>query len=206
MRKIKILVVLLLLIGILSSCTTTETVEETSLKNSPKETKTYREEAKINDSEIIALMDAFQIYLEYNEYSSDSMLIDQTITDESGMYFRVTDEKYDTWDEWTSFIESIFCGDYLTKILESMRNYINIDGFTYCSPGSMGWYLSKEYTYEIIESSKDNLIIDVKYDAIYPGESEAVVETFRYVLNLTDGGWRIAGQLQYIADDLQYEN
>lgn len=202
MYKIKVLFVLIFCIGIICSCTMDEISEEPNSNISletpgmveelfPEETET----TGITDVDIILLMDAFHLFQEYTEYSSDSMPVDQTITDASGRYFKVTDEKYDTWIEWIAFIESIFCGEYLTERLKNSELYINIDGFTYCCPGSMGWYLSKEYTYEIIENSKSDVIIDIKREDLSPGNSEMDVETFRYVLHLTDAGWRIAGQV-----------
>ena len=58
------------------------------------------------------------------------MKVDSSVTDESGMYNKVIDEKYDTWDEWIAFVSSVFCGNYLTNT-KNNDLYINVDGFTY---------------------------------------------------------------------------
>ena len=123
------------------------------------------------------------------------MEIDINSVDESGLYYKVTDENYDTWSEWISFVESIFCGEYL----ESAKNndlYINVDGYTYCRPGSMGWYLSEDYSYSIIENKISEVVISVSYEELSPTATETTTyQTFTYVLKNTDNGWRVSGRI-----------
>ncbi|MBO5298541.1 MAG: hypothetical protein J6B51_00495, partial [Clostridia bacterium] len=150
---------------------------------------------EIYDSDIAELFEKLHLYQKYAEYSSASMKVDSSVTDESGMYNKVIDEKYDTWDEWTAFVSSVFCGNYLTNT-KNNDLYINVDGFTYCMQGGMGWYLSEDYTYNIVENNNSEVVIDITYKENSPtvGDEETY-QTFRYVLQLTENGWRIADQL-----------
>jgi len=150
---------------------------------------------EIYDSDIAELFEKLHLYQKYAEYSSASMKVDSSVTDESGLYNKVIDEKYDTWDEWTAFVSSVFCGNYLTNT-KNNDLYINVDGYTYCMQGGMGWYLSEEYTYNIVENNNSEVVIDITYKENSPtvGEEETY-QTFRYLLNLTENGWRIADQL-----------
>lgn len=108
-------------------------------------------------------------------------------TDYNGRtYYRIIDEKYDTWSEWESYILSAYCGD-LAEFALSSDTIINIDGNSYCDGGSRGYDLSDNYTYEITSLSDDAATVLVRNPTI---DNDYVRET-TYTLKLTDGGWRI---------------
>ena len=150
---------------------------------------------EIYDYEIEELFSKLHLYQKLAEYSSASMEVDYNVTDPSGMYNKVIDEKYDTWEEWTAFVSSVFCGDYLANIIKNSDLYINVDGYTYCMQGGMGWYLSEEYTYEIIENNVTEVVINISYEDNSPGAENGASQTFTYVLTKTENGWRISNQL-----------
>lgn len=106
----------------------------------------------------------------YTQY--ESLEIDSTSKDNSGMYFKVLNKEYDTWSEWTSFCESIFYGEALYDSIEQSEMIKNIDGYTYCCPGSIGWYISSEYSYELIKSSQERALVKISRQKISTGENE----------------------------------
>ncbi len=153
---------------------------------------------KITDAEITALYDGYLLYEEYTRYSSESMEVDYASPDDSGLYFyKVVDETYDTWPEWVAFHRSIFTLDYVDELMENEDKYKSIDGDTYCRPGVMGWYLSKEYTYNIAEDRGDEVVLDIVRQEYDFDIMQRVDRTFSYLLRYTENGWRIASPLYY---------
>ncbi len=163
-------------------------------------TEEAEEVTYITDAEITALIDTYLVYERYTVYASDSMEMEPEAVEIDGRFFnKVTDPAYDTWDEWTAFAERIFCGDALTAEMAQMENdqrFISVDGSTYCQAGSMGWYISGEYTYRITEGTADRVVIEVIRQEGTPGEYETTDHIRSYVLYPTENGWRIGEYLQ----------
>lgn len=149
----------------------------------------------ISDNEIRSLMERYLLHEYYTRY--ESLEIDSTSVDDSGMFFKVTNEEYDTWSEWTLFCESIFHGEALYDSIEQSEMIKNIDGYTYCCPGSIGWYLSNEYTYEIVKSNPERALIQISRQEITPGENEETERIWFYLLGLTENGWRILNIISF---------
>lgn len=166
----------------------------------------------ITESEIESLIDRYLTYEKYTVYSSSSMevLNENTVTDDTSDdsviaeeeevivpestvtdgYLKVINENYDTWEEWTAFGESIFSKELFASLTENNTLFINVDGYTYCLPGDMGWYVSSEYTYDITESTAEKAVVEVRRNELVPGEDDTVhIDTF--VLYPTENGWRI---------------
>lgn len=194
--------VFLLCLGMLSGCTGSSVREAAESANplnpaavsEPADTLPEEESAEVTnltDEEITALIDTYLVYERYTVYASDSMQMEPNYIEIDGrFYHKVTDEAYDTWAEWTAFVERIFCGDYLTERMKNEVNFINVDGHTYCQAGGMGWYVSGEYTYKITESSAERVVIEMTREELNPGgENLSHINTF--ALHRTDSGWRI---------------
>lgn len=143
-----------------------------------------------DEEEITSLLSRFQLYTRFTQYDSASLAVDFQNPDESRQYFKVIDEEYTPWSKWLAFAESIFCDEYLAERLENDTVIKNVDGETYCQPGSMGWPISEDYELSFIERDEESCLIIMKHKEI---GSESKIE-FQYKLKHTDAGWRIAGQ------------
>ncbi len=149
-------------------------------------------ESYISGEDIEALMQKYLLHEMYTVY--DSLNTDSSSRDESGVYFKVSDEKYDTWDEWIAFYESIFAGVILEEqlnILEAEKVIVNIDGYTYCTPRGMGWILSDEYSYDIVRSSQTRAVVEISRTEHSFGEPNPTERIWYFLFGLTDDGWRI---------------
>lgn len=101
-------------------------------------------------------------------------------------YYRVIDEKYDEWNEWTAYVKSIY-SDEIAEIILKDNKMINIDGKTYTDGGGKGNPLSDEYTYEIVSETNDTVTILLKNTDNFTSET---IET-EIILVKTSNGWRI---------------
>ena len=148
----------------------------------------------ISDTEISELIEAYLSFEFLTEQASDSMKVDcdQSYTDGLYYYHKVTDDRYDTWTEWTEYVGSIFTGDYLTRILNTKEVFINVDGYTYWQSGAMGWYIEDGYTYETSDIGTDKMTLRIIRTESVPEEEENIITT-NFELCMTDGGWRICG-------------
>ncbi len=148
---------------------------------------------EISENEIIALFERFHLYERYTVHESESMEIDESTRNDGG-FCKITDEKYDTWDEWTAFYESIFTEEYAAELIKAEDGYKSIDGFTYCRPGVMGWNLLPMKSYKIEEVYGNEAAVSVCRTELHPGEDSSD-EYFLFILRYTDNGWRIASPL-----------
>ncbi len=152
----------------------------------------------ISEETIDSLLDQYFLYEKYVRRGSSSMPVDYSQMD-AEYYCPVTDENYDTWAEWTAFLEGIFCGAALDKAMEKVSwSYKEVDGMTYCVQADVGWYLSSEPTSVTIEEESDTeaTLIVARYEMF----EEADVPV-NYILHKTDNGWRIAD----IENSLHYD-
>ena len=110
-------------------------------------------------------------------------------------YLKVTNERYDTYAEWTAFVESIYTGEMLEQIKGELEEaFIDVDGYTYVTPTAFPNYFSDEYTYRIVESGENTAKITLTR-TYAPVGLEATEEYFTYVLTKTDAGWRISDRV-----------
>ena len=147
------------------------------------------------DEEIKALFDDM-IRLEY--YQVDAYCYPDVFAP-SGTpdVLKVIDEKYDTYDEWTAFVESIYTGEMLEQMLSELESIvIDVDGYSYASCTALPYLWSDEYTYKIVESDENTAKITLTR-TYAPVGLESTEEEFTYVLTKTGAGWRIS--------DLVYE-
>ncbi len=151
-------------------------------------------EGTITPGEIRTLMNAYLVYERFTQYDSSSITSASEFVEIDGIvYSKVTDVAYDTWDEWITFTESIFCGEALTRERENPSHFINVDGKTYCIDGAMGWSLSNKYTYKMSKAAEDSAVIELIREEIVPGEMETRDHTVSFMLRRTGNGWRIDG-------------
>ncbi len=144
---------------------------------------------KISDKEITSLIDS---YLELMRYLGvqppECEDWDDAVTIDGYVYFAVTDESLDTWDEWESYIYSIVCGD-LADYAINHEGFANVDGYLFVRDGSMGYDLTDDYTYEILSNGGGEATVEVTNPDV-SGEYEDI-RTLTFTL--TDDGWRISG-------------
>ena len=144
--------------------------------------------AKLTDETITALIDIDLQIMKYL-YTEPPFCDYQDSVEVDGItYYRVTDDNYDTWDEWEEYIRSAYCGELADKIL-MVDTLVNINGVTYDNGGSKGYALSDRYSYEILSSSDDTSTILMSNPAIDPDDDYVKVTT--YTFKLTNDGWRI---------------
>lgn len=101
-------------------------------------------------------------------------------------YYRVSDEKYDEWNEWTTYVKSIYVDEAAEMIFNDFK-IIEINGKTYTNDGCMGKSISDEYTYEIASEANDTVTILLKNTDNFTSET---IET-EIILAKTSNGWRI---------------
>ena len=101
-------------------------------------------------------------------------------------YYRVIDEKYDEWNEWTSYVKSIYADEAAEMIINDFK-IIEINGETYTNDGFRGNDISDEYTYEIISEMNDTVTILLKNTDNFTSQT---IET-EIILEKTSNGWRI---------------
>lgn len=152
---------------------------------------------EITDEDILPLFERYHTYEKYTMYDSDAMRTDPKsgIVLENNAYFKVTDEAYDTWDEWTAFYESIFTEDLAAELMEREELYKNVGGYTYCAPGAMGWEFSDMHTYQITEQQGEEAVVVIYRKTFDFDLEQRVDKAFPYRLRYTDDGWRIASLL-----------
>ena len=140
----------------------------------------------ISDEEINSLIqdkqqiDSFIMYdtLQYDEESKVS------VNDLD--YYRVIDEKYNEWNEWTAYVKSIYSDEAAEMIINDPK-IIEINGETYTNDGCKGSDISDEYTYKIISELSDTVTILLKNTDNFTSET---IETEMIFVN-TSNGWRI---------------
>ncbi len=101
-------------------------------------------------------------------------------------YYRVIDEKYNEWNEWTAYVKSIYSDEAAEMIINDPK-IIEINGETYTNDGCKGSDISDEYTYKIISELSDTVTILLKNTDNFTSET---IETEMIFVN-TSNGWRI---------------
>lgn len=148
--------------------------------------------AVVSRAEVDVLVENFERY-RVLLHDSNGVDVDFSAADDSGQYFLVTSPEYAAWADWVSFVSSVFCGAYLDERLAENENFKNIDGFTYCRPGSMGNpYILRAYDVRTVDGVP---YLDITYADVGSGAETTVV--YRCLLRETDEGWRVAGQTLY---------
>ena len=118
------------------------------------------------------------------------------IGNEIGEYYRVVDEKVDTWEEFVSDIKSVYTDEAADAILEKQDRFINYFGQTWCGYFMYNPELSDEFSFEIIENGSETatVVCSIESDLIglegdYP-ETPFIMQ-WTLSMKLTDNGWRI---------------
>ncbi len=154
----------------------------------------YVPKADISDEEVTRLLDSYIQIRDTLEYEPASIgAVDISISDESGHYIKVTEESLDTWDEWETYLQTIF-----NKQSEAYTHFIdhpgiiNIDGYTYADTNAVASDLSTEYTYQEVYNTPERLVVTLTREYTSEG-AEGTYHTSTLVIDKTDAGWRISG-------------
>ncbi len=193
----KIIFCLALVVLLLTSCNSKNT-DETAPDTSADTQKTEAPEEStpaLTESDIDEVMQRYFEYEEYTVYSSASVQISaETVEMDSRVYNRVTDERFDDWNEWLNYIGNIYCGDLLIEKIEGQNYFTGVDGKTYVMPGEMGWYISQEYTSEYSANDDGSYNVKIFRNKKNPGFDDIICE-YNYIFTHTDNGWRISGEI-----------
>ena len=150
----------------------------------------------ISHDEIKLLFDNMMLLDKYRNDPTYLCVVDGPLALDAP-YLKVTNERYDTYAEWTDFVKSIYTGEMLEQMLSELESIvIDVDGYSYASCTALPYLWSDEYTYEIVESDENTAKITLTR-TYAPVGLESTEEEFTYVLTKTGAGWRIS--------DLVYE-
>lgn len=191
MKKLLIILFSLLLF---TSCTKNEEVKEAV--------------PSITSSEIESLVDLDRLFYKYTSWDSASLQFDSNITDETGGYFKITQEDLDTYSEWESFAKSIYSGKLLDSNIKAMEDLIKyIDGQAYVIPGSRGNPVSADYRYETVSTNENETTVNVIFTSLHE-ESMGEEIIYEYTFEYTDRNWRIKDILHkgVIKNNISFEH
>lgn len=171
-----------------------ETYKESTVATSAESSETTSDlpveyediEKQISDEEINTLL---QGRVQINNFLMYDMLqydMESKTSINGYDYYRVSDEKYDEWNEWTAYVKSIYVDDAAEMIFNDFK-IIEINGKTYTNDGAMGKSISDEYTYEIASEANDTVTILLKNTDNFTSDT---IET-EIILVKTSNGWRI---------------
>lgn len=141
---------------------------------------------QISDEEINTLLQGRRQIYSLLMYSNLDFDTESKVSVNGIDYYRVIDEKYDEWNEWTDYVKSIYV-DEASEIIFNDLKIIEINGITYTNDGSAGNSISDEYTYEIASEANDTVTILLKNTDNFTSET---IET-EIILVKTSNGWRI---------------
>lgn len=105
-------------------------------------------------------------------------------------YYKITDEKYDTWDEWSGLFYRIYTDEFANNMLNNFNTVVNINGDTYSDGGSRGSDIDNNYDYTVIFANDDRIMVDMTR-GYHPTGDEDSFMVDRLSIVKTDSGWRI---------------
>ncbi len=149
----------------------------------------YVPKADITDEEITAILNAH--FERYNliYVSNESVEKDMTQTDSSGTFFKVTDERFDEWSEWQSYIASTYSLNMIGKMVNG-GVYIPIEGQTYCKIVDAPVTLAEDYSYTVTLNTENRIAVTVDR-LMTNAEGEEIKSITNIVIDKTSAGWRI---------------
>lgn len=124
-------------------------------------------------------------------YDTLSFDTEDKVTVDGLDYYRVTDEDFDDWDEWTAYVKSVYTDNKAEQVIsENQWKIISVDGKTYTNNGGKGsdlldrisWYESFRYD--------DSSTISVNTETT---DGHFVTSNIR--IKETPDGWRIEEEL-----------
>ncbi|MBE6725793.1 MAG: hypothetical protein E7576_11490 [Ruminococcaceae bacterium] len=128
-------------------------------------------------------------YLRITEIDSASVPHDAAVADETGLYFKVTDQEFASWDGWQAFVRKLFTEEAAQRILTDPDGVMKeVGGLTFVRPGAGGGFDPNRYTCAArYEEGRYKLI--VRYSAPPSDESGSVRRVFP--LRYENGAWRV---------------
>ena len=148
------------------------------------------EESTITDEEIVALIDGDIQIGKYLYTEPVDIDWNAQFEYEGKVVYPSCEDGLETWDEWEAYIRSIYCGEW-AKYALSDEIYVNVDGkLCSYSDGGMGYDLTDDYVYEVLENSDGT----AKVKVTNPGIDGDFAQEYTLIMTLTDDGWRVSGQ------------
>jgi hypothetical protein len=189
-KKLTAFLLLLLSAAVLASCLDGEgTTPPETETITPETAPVVLELTAAEEEEITAL---FNRMIEYEGYCLEPTML--TADGKMEAFNKVVDERFDTWEEWMAFVESIYTGDKLEQVIEEIEregHFVNIDGYTHVVEFAGTSFLSKDFTMSVEEKIADTVTVKLNRIEHIP-HLEIVNEIYNvYELHKTDAGWRI---------------
>ena len=157
--------------------------------NAPETSPIVLELTAAEEEEITAL---FNRMIEFEGHCLEPTML--TGNGKMEAFNKVVDERFDTWEEWMAFVESIYTGDELEQVIEAIEregHFINIDGYTYVAAYAGTSFLSKDFTMSVEARTADTVTIKVTRIENVPHLGIVKELSSTYTLHKTDAGWRI---------------
>ncbi|MBR5680215.1 MAG: hypothetical protein IKX19_06130, partial [Clostridia bacterium] len=130
-------------------------------------------------------------YLRITEIDSASVPHDATIADETGLYFKVTDQQFASWDGWQSFVRNIFTEEAAQRILADPDGVMKeVSGFSFIQPGAGGGFDPNRYTC-FARSEEGGYKLIIVYSVPPSEEDESGSLTLAFPLRYENGAWRV---------------
>lgn len=105
-------------------------------------------------------------------------------------YYKITDEQYDSWDEWSGLFYSIYTDDFANNLLNNFDTVVNINGNTYTDGINRGSDIGNDYDYTVIYINGNSMMVDMTRGYRPTGDEDSSL-VLRLNLIKTDSGWRI---------------
>lgn len=105
-------------------------------------------------------------------------------------YYKIIDERYDTWDEWSALFYSIYTDEFANGLLNNFNTVVNINGETYSNGGSRGKDTDSDYNYTVVFANDTNMIVEMTR-GYHPVGDENSFLVDKLSMVRTDAGWRI---------------
>ncbi len=84
-------------------------------------------------------------------------------------YYQVTDQRYNTWEEWEAYIRYCFTDELAEEYLNDDL-FLNVDGYLYCSTGGIGYPYTDDYTYELLTNGDGVATVRVSIPSAWDDE------------------------------------
>ena len=141
------------------------------------------------DREITGLLDGF-ILTQNFIFTEPPSSGNETAEYNGREYYKITDKRYDTWDEWSALFYSIYTDEFADNLLNNFDTVVNINGETYSNGGSRGNDTDSDYDYTVVFANDNEMMVDMTR-GYHPVGDENSFLVDRLSMVRTDAGWRI---------------
>lgn len=186
MKKLAILLALVLMSTVMLSACGDSPADGQDETERPQDVPEYAK--LIGDDEITDLLESFILTQDFL-FTEPPASGGETADYNGREYYNITDENYDTWDEWSALFYSVYTDEFAENLL-NLGTVINIDGAAYSDGGSRGNDVDNNYEYSVVETQSGSITVEM-YRPYHPEGDEDATKVDVIVIVKTDYGWRI---------------